>query len=77
MEQKKPQTHALKGFRLLQVRNRPRMAVLALNTETGPLRFPVTRQVLLRMAEAFREQAEKMPEGPPQQKGGSTDFFGA
>jgi hypothetical protein len=77
MEQKKPQLHALKGFRVLPVPDRPRMAVLAINTETGPIRFPVSRQMLLRMADTFRKQAEKMPEGAPPKKGDATDWFGA
>jgi hypothetical protein len=65
MRPPKPEVHTLKAFRMLKVQGNPRVAIIAFQTEQGPKRFRTNRQMLLRLAQAFRECADDMPPEVP------------
>ena len=61
MEHVEIRPHPLLGFRLLENLQQPSIAVIAFHTQAGDQFFAATREILADLAEAFQNQALKMP----------------
>lgn len=64
MEKQKLRAHTLSGYKLLDDPRQPGVAGIAFKTDEGVTVFAATRDMLEQLADAFREQAAKMPELP-------------